>query len=257
MRSFARVSASELRAGDAIEHSDGNVYVVEDQRIARMGMGRAYKQIVLRALKSGLKKDVRFRVDEDVEQVELDRPQKMQVLYTDPDGGTVALMNPETFEQQDVSLSLLGAQAPYVTDGLTVSLQLFQGAPASVTLPPKVVLEVLEVTPLPAGSAKENRDIPAVCGAPGSAAKGEGIRVKVPKFASTRHRHYRFPARPRTRCSPLLPLLISQICGDLGMFAPLCRRRNTTSSSWTLVPRRWGSTSGKLAAQPAMRSSEL
>jgi elongation factor P len=200
LRSFARVSASELRAGDAIEHSDGNVYVVEDQRIARMGMGRAYKQIVLRALKSGLKKDVRFRVDEDVEQVELDRPQKMQVLYTDSDGGTVALMNPETFEQQDVPLALLGAQAPYITDGLTVSLQLFQGSPASVTLPPKVVLEVLEVTSLPAGSAKENRDIPAVCGAPGSSAKGEGIRVKVPKFASTKCKSR--PIHPPTLSHP-------------------------------------------------------
>jgi elongation factor P len=169
---MAKISASELSTGDVIEYTDGNIYSIEEQRIARMGMGRAYKQIVLRGVKSGVKKDVRFRVDEDVEQVELDRPVSMQVLYVD--GDILALMNATTFEQVEVPLQLLGQQAPYVQEGLQVSLQTYQGTPASVTLPPKVTLEVKEVTALPSGSAKENRDISCVT--------TTGLRIKVPKF---------------------------------------------------------------------------
>jgi elongation factor P len=169
---MAKISASELSTGDVIEYTDGNIYSIEEQRIARMGMGRAYKQIVLRGVKSGVKKDVRFRVDEDVEQVELDRPVSMQVLYVD--GDVLALMNATTFEQVEVPLQLLGQQAPYVQEGLQVSLQTYQGTPASVTLPQKVTLEVKEVTALPSGSAKENRDISCVT--------TTGLRIKVPKF---------------------------------------------------------------------------
>jgi elongation factor P len=171
-RTMAKISASDLKTGDVIEHTDGNIYSIEEQRIARMGMGRAYKQIVLRGVKSGIKKDVRFRVDEDIEQVALDRPVSMQVLYID--GDVLALMNRTTFEQVEVPLQLLGQQAPYVQEGLTVSLQTYQGSPASVTLPPKVTLEVKEVTALPSGSAKENRDITCLT--------TSGLRLKVPKF---------------------------------------------------------------------------
>ena len=176
-RAFARVAASELRAGDCVElPPDSAVYRVEAQHFQRMGMGRAYKQVTLRAVKSGLKKEVRFRVDEDVEQVTLDRPQPLQVLYVDAaaDPATLALMDPATFEQVELPLALLGAQAPYVQEGMTLQLQSYQGQPASASLPPKVVLEVAEVTPLPGGSAKESRDIPAVC--------TNGVRIKVPKF---------------------------------------------------------------------------
>jgi elongation factor P len=174
-RGFARVSASELRAGDCVElPPDGAVYRVEAQHFQRMGMGRAYKQVTLRAVRSGLKKEVRFRTDEDVEQVALDRPQPLQVLYVDAAAATIALMDPATFEQVELPLALLGEQAPYAQEGMTLLMQSYQGQPASATLPPKVVLEVAEVTPLPGGSAKESRDIPAVC--------TNGVRVKVPKF---------------------------------------------------------------------------
>ena len=167
------VAASELKLGDCVElAADGLVYRVEEQHLQRMGMGRAYKQATLRAVKSGLKKDVRFRVDEDVERVELDKPQALQVLYVE--GDSLALMDPSSFEQVELPLALLGEQAPFVQEGMTIQLQLYQGLPASAALPPKVVLEVAEVVPLPGGSAKENRDIPALC--------TNGVRVKVPKF---------------------------------------------------------------------------
>ena len=172
LRNFAKISASDLKVRDVIEYSDGNIYSIEEQRIARMGMGRAYKQIVLRGVKTGVKKDVRFRVDEDVEQIALDRPVPMQVLYVD--GDVLALMNSTSFEQVEVPLQLLGQQAPYVQEGLTVTLQNYQGSPASVTLPAKVTLTVKEVTALPSGSAKENRDISCVT--------TTGLRIKVPKF---------------------------------------------------------------------------
>ena len=81
--------------------------------------------------------------------------------------------HPSSITQVELPLALFGEQAPFVQPDLVVALQTYQGAPASLSVPPKVAMEVAEVTPLAVGSAKENRDVPAVT--------TNGFRLKVPK----------------------------------------------------------------------------
>ncbi len=90
------------------------------------------------------------------------------------DKATVTVMHPETFEQLELPITLAGDAAAFLEAGMDVQLETFQGEPAAINPPARVVCEVAEVTPLPGGSAKENRDIPAVL--------TNGVRVRVPKF---------------------------------------------------------------------------
>lgn len=168
-----QITAFDLRAGDLIEFGeDGQLWRVTSCNFSRQAQGRAFTQAELRNLKTGLKKDVRMRTDEAIEKATLDTPKKLQVLYFDKT--TMALMDPETFEQSELPLAALGDQAVYLQEGMDVRMEYYKGVPATVSIPNKVAIEVVEVTPLAASTAKENRDIPAVL--------SNGLRAKVPKF---------------------------------------------------------------------------
>lgn len=82
-------------------------------------------------------------------------------------------MHPMTFEQTEMPISILGDQAQYLHEGLTVTLEMYKGAPATVALPSRLTFEVVEVDSLPSGSVKENRDVPALL--------ENGLRVRMPK----------------------------------------------------------------------------
>lgn len=176
-RRGAQITAFDLRGGDLIEYGEGKqLWRVTSCNFSRQAQGRAFTQAELRNLKTGLKKDIRMRTDEPLEKVSLDSPKKLQVLYFDKTNMT--LMDPESFEQTELPLAVLGEQALYLSEGMDVRVESYQGQPALISVPSKVTLEVVDVTPMPSGSGKENRDIPALVGL----GSGETLKVKVPKF---------------------------------------------------------------------------
>lgn len=172
-----QITAFDLRGGDLIEYGEEkHLWRVTSCNFSRQAQGRAFTQAELRNLKTGLKKDVRMRTDEALEKVMLDTPKKLQVLYFDKTNMT--LMDPESFEQTEMPLAALGEQGKFVAEGMDVRVESYQGVPALVSIPTKVTLEVMEVTPMPSGSGKENRDIPGTV----RLANGSDLKVKLPKF---------------------------------------------------------------------------
>lgn len=172
-----QITAFDLRGGDLIEYGEEkHLWRVTSCNFSRQAQGRAFTQAELRNLKTGLKKDVRMRTDEQLEKVMLDTPKKLQVLYFDKTNMT--LMDPESFEQTEMPLASLGEQGKFVAEGMDVRVESYQGVPALISIPPKVTLEVIEVTPMPSGSGKENRDIPGSV----RLANGSDLKVKLPKF---------------------------------------------------------------------------
>lgn len=129
-------------------------------------------QVELRHIKLGTKKEVRMRTEEEINKVELEPPKKLQVLYWDQE--KISFMDTVSFEQTELPLTLLGDAASYVQEGMIVTVEMYQGEPAIVHVPQKVVFEIKEVTTMPSNTVKEQRDVPAVL--------SNGIRVKVPKF---------------------------------------------------------------------------
>jgi len=100
--------------------------------------------VELRDVDTGNKITERFRTDEALERVFVE---EKSFTYLYQEGDTVMLMEPETFEQIEVSKDLFGKAAAYLKDEMKVNLQYFDGRPMSATVPPRVTCTVVEAQP--------------------------------------------------------------------------------------------------------------
>ena len=76
-----KVNASALRAGNVVDQ-DGKLYVVVKGQNVTPGKGGTFMQAELRDIRSGIKRDERFRSTEQVERVSLE-DREYQFLYRD------------------------------------------------------------------------------------------------------------------------------------------------------------------------------
>jgi elongation factor P len=112
-----------------------------------------------------------FRAGEKLERATVENRQ-MQMLYNDSDG--YHFMDQETFENVTLQRDLIGDPADFLKDGSVVDVQLHEGVPIGVDLPPHVELKVIETDPGFKGDTATNAT---------KAAKIEtGATVQVPLF---------------------------------------------------------------------------
>jgi elongation factor P len=83
-------------------------------------------------------------------------------------------MDPETFEQTMVPVTLLGEQAAFLQDNMTVELDLVEGEPVGIHLPATVVLEIVEADPVVKGQTATSSYKPARL--------SNGVKTAVPPF---------------------------------------------------------------------------
>ncbi|KAI3835690.1 hypothetical protein MKX03_015293 [Papaver bracteatum] len=107
----------------------------------QQGRGGAIIQVELRDVDSGNKVTERFRTDEAMERVFVEE-KSFTYLYTI--GESVTLMEPETYEQMEVTKDLFGKASAYLKEDMKVSLQLYDGKVMSATIPPRVTCTVAE-----------------------------------------------------------------------------------------------------------------
>ncbi len=138
------ISATELRPGMAIA-LEGQIYkVISADYHAGGGKMAGVTHAKLRNLATGAVWERRFRPDEYVEEVELQR-QTMQFLYADDH--LSYFMNPETFEQIEISNERLGAVARYLKPEMTVPVEFSAGQPVGVVFPSIVEIRVESTAP--------------------------------------------------------------------------------------------------------------
>ncbi|GBQ26142.1 elongation factor P [Acetobacter estunensis NRIC 0472] len=162
--------ANLIRAGQVIEH-DGRRWTVLKQQIITPGKGGAFIQVEMRDLKTGNKTNERWRTADTVERL-ITEDKEYNYSYTD--GETLVLMDPETFEQFMIPVDLLGDQAPFLQDNMVLNLNLVEGDPVAVTLPPHVTLEVVEADPVVKGQTASSSYKPAML--------SNGVKTMVPPF---------------------------------------------------------------------------
>jgi elongation factor P len=168
--------ANLIRAGQVIEH-DGRRWTVLKQQIITPGKGGAFIQVEMRDLRSGNKTNERWRTADTVERL---MTEEKEYTYSYTDGSNLVLMDPETFEQTHVSADLLGDAAPFLQDNMTVTVDLVEGDPVAVHLPPTVVLEVVEADPVVKGQTAASSYKPAKL--------SNGVKTSVPPFIETGER---------------------------------------------------------------------
>ncbi|HLV01016.1 MAG TPA: elongation factor P [Acidobacteriota bacterium] len=164
------MQASSIRKGMIISYQGIPHRVMEFQH-RTPGNLRAFVQVRLRNLQSGASIDVRFSATESVERIVLD-VQEMEYLYSD--GTFHHFMNVETFEQIALGDEALGDAVDYLTPGLTIQIQFFDGQPIGVELPSTVDLTVVQTEPEIKGATASNSPKPARL--------ETGLTIQVPPF---------------------------------------------------------------------------
>jgi len=102
-------------------------------------------QTRMKRLKDGINRENRFGSSDKIDKASLEQI-KMEYLYED--GDNLVFMNNETFEQSELNKDILGDDLAFLHSNMEVEIEFYEGAPLSVTLPPSVVLEILETEPV-------------------------------------------------------------------------------------------------------------
>ena len=165
---MVKVLASSLRKGTVVD-IDGKLYTVLTAQNIHPGKGTPVTQLDLRRIADGVKISERYRTTEQVERAYVeDRP--YTYLYEDGDG--FHFMNPETYEQVQVSKDIIGDSAPYLQENMTVNLSLHEGIPIAFELPSRITLEVVETEPTVKGQTASSSYKRAVL--------SNGVKTSVP-----------------------------------------------------------------------------
>jgi elongation factor P len=165
--------ANLIRAGQVIEH-DGRRWTILKQQIITPGKGGAFIQVEMRDLKTGNKTNERWRTADTVERLQTE---EKEYTYSYTDGDNLVLMDPETFEQAMLRADLLGDMAPFLQDNMVVTVDLVEGDPVGIHLPPTVVLEIVEADPVVKGQTAASSYKPAKL--------SNGVKTSVPPFIET------------------------------------------------------------------------
>ncbi|MDA8040539.1 MAG: elongation factor P [Actinomycetota bacterium] len=166
------LSTNDLRNGMALALSDGLFSVVEFQHV-KPGKGGAFVRTKLRNLRTKAVVERTFRADEKVEQALIDK-REMQYLYRD--GPQYVFMDNTTYDQMTVDDSSLAGAAPYLKEGDSAVLEMYDGEIVDVDLPAAVELAVSETEPGIQGDR--------VSGARKPATLETGLVVQVPLFVN-------------------------------------------------------------------------
>jgi elongation factor P len=163
-----RVIASSIRKGNVIEQ-DGKLYVVVTAENIHPGKGTPVSQIEMRRISDGVKISERYKTTDQVEKATIEE-RNFTYLYEDGDG--FHFMNPETYDQVQVSKDVIGDAAAYLQESMTVKLSTHDVNVVSIALPQRVTLEVVETEPVTKGQTASSSYKPAVL--------SNGVRTTVP-----------------------------------------------------------------------------
>jgi elongation factor P len=163
-----KINGNEIRPGYIIEH-ENHLWVAVKTMHTQPGKGGAYLQVELKNIRTGTKKNERFRSSESVERVRLDE-KDYQYLYTE--GQMMTLMDQETFEQISVDIDLAGEPAVFLQDGMIVTVSSHEDDIISIRLPDTVVVKIVEAEPVVKGQTASSSFKPAIL--------ENGVRIMVP-----------------------------------------------------------------------------
>ena len=164
------IIAAELHAGTVlcIEQQIYKVIEVESKAGAAKMSGVVKTKLV--NIRTGRMWEPHFRPQEKLEDLELER-RIMQFLFSDVD--SCIFMRPDTYEQIEVPVAIVGDSRVFLQSGMHVPIEFFDGEPISVVLPDVFEARVVN-TAMPSHSSQD--------GAWKEAILDNGLSVRVPLF---------------------------------------------------------------------------
>ncbi len=161
--------AADIRKGNIIEHTDGQLYVVLKAESFRPGKGTPTTTIEMRRISDGIKVVNTFKTTDKLEKAFVE---EVEFTYLYQDGEHYVFMDSASYEQVTVPGAMVGDAAAYLQENMTATLQMFNGAPVSVTLPQRITAEIVETEPVVKGQTASGSYKPAIL--------DNGVRIMVP-----------------------------------------------------------------------------
>ncbi|HEY2396639.1 MAG TPA: elongation factor P-like protein YeiP [Rudaea sp.] len=170
------MKASEIKRGNVVEYN-GRVWQIRDiERSSPQGRGgNVTFRFIMYSVPGAQKLDVSLRSEDDLTETEVTR---RAVNYSYMDGDNFVFMDVEDYTQYLLGRDSVGDAAGYISDGLEgCYIQLIEGQPVAVQLPPSVTLEVVDTAPELKGATATRRPKPAKL--------STGIEIQVPEYIRT------------------------------------------------------------------------
>lgn len=171
------IGVTELRSGTAF-YLDSQLWVVVKYEHVKMGRGTATIKIKARNLETGSTVEKSFISGARVEEAQTIK-KEMSFLYKDDD--SLIVMDPQTYEQFNIPLSIAEDVVKYLQEGMNVWVLIVneeEGSRAiNIELPAKMTFVVAEADPGVKGDSAANMLKNAVL--------ENGMNVKVPLFIKT------------------------------------------------------------------------
>jgi elongation factor P len=164
------IAATQLKVGMVIMHN-GKPHRVTNVLHVTPGNWRGMVQTRLVNIESGSNAEHRFRSEDKVDRANLEE-HSLQFSYRAAD--EFHFMNTESYEMVSLHTDVLGDAVGYLTEGMIIQAQTFEGRVVGVDLPMFVELTVKETTPNIKGAAVQNTSKPAIM--------ETGLEIKVPPY---------------------------------------------------------------------------
>ena len=163
-----KINGNAIRPGNLIEHNGRLWRAVKIQHV-KPGKGGAFLQVELKDVRDGTKLNERFRSDDTVERARMDEVE-YQFLFAE--GDHLTFMDNQSYEQITVPADFVGDPLPFLREGMTVTMEMYEEEPISVSLPETVVEEIVETEPVVKGQTASSSYKPAIL--------ANGVRIMVP-----------------------------------------------------------------------------
>lgn len=167
---MASVDVSELKKNTKIE-IDGHPYTVVEFQFVKPGKGQGLYKCRIKNMITGAVIDRTWRSGEKFDAANVESKQ-MQYLFASADGFT--FMDNESYEQVELSSSVVGDDKWFLLDNLAVDVLFYNERPVGISLPSHVIMEITDSEPGVKGDTATNVTKQATV--------STGYQVQVPIF---------------------------------------------------------------------------
>ena len=163
-------STNEFKGGVKIL-LDGQPYNILENEFVKPGKGQAFNRVKIRNLINGRVIERTFKSGDTVEGAEV---ADIEVQYLYHDGQFFHFMQPESFEQYQVSEAVIGGNVKWLMEQCECMLTMWNDAPLTITPPSFIEAKIVETDPGVKGDTSGGGGKPAVL--------ETGAVVRVPLF---------------------------------------------------------------------------
>src|SRR5216683_3074517 len=167
------IAASQLRAGMAIRYEGQSYRVLAGDYHPGQGKMGGVNHVRLKNLSTGTTWEHSFRAELKIEEIPIQR-QTLEFLYAD--AGTCFFMNPETYEQLEISSTIIGEEAKFLDQGMRLPLEFVDGRPVNIVFPDVIEMTIADTSPPLHGQQENTWKL---------ARLSNGVKIMVPPFIKT------------------------------------------------------------------------